>query len=110
MDLKKLKEAGCSLSSVFSSAILIITMLALISSYTYLENTYSKISLDVELIGNKIDHVVSKNKNKSTTCDSSTDSISELEKRLEDITNQLVLLKDSVYKLTVISKDLNNTK
>jgi len=109
MDLNKLKEI-CNLSSVFSSAILIITMLALVSSYTYLENTYSKISLDVELIGNKIDYVVSKDKHKPVTCISSTDSISELEKKLEQITNDLALLKDSVYKLTVISKNLKNTK
>ena len=93
----------CSINSIASVVILTITMLALVTSYTYLENTYSKIKIDVELISNKIDKaIVTKSKQTEEIETLNTPYIAE---EISKIVNDLALLKESVYKLTVIYND-----
>ena len=96
----------CSTSSIISTILLIMTMVALIGSYTYLENTYSKVNIGIEVIRNKIDHVIAA---KKETIDEGLCSTSELENKINNIYEELYTIKETITKLTMTVRDSKKT-
>ena len=92
----------CSTSSIISTILLIMTMLSLIGSYTYLENTYSKVNIGIEVIRNKIDHVIAA---KEGRVDEKDYSFSELDNKITNIYEELYVIKETITKLTIAVRD-----
>lgn len=96
----------CSTSSIISTILLIMTMVALIGSYTYLENTYSKVNVGIEIIRNKIDHVIT---TKKETNDEVLYNSKELENKINDVYEELYTIKETITKLTMTVRDSKKT-